>query len=291
MADQPRWPAGTPVRPDGGGPGGGRFRPVGRRGVGGWAEIVSGRLVRGWANDERSREELAQIAAGQWSWPGEELGGNTATTLRVDMPDGRSIVQKRFQGWFEEDFEDDPLAEAEGIFDEPYQTQQEDIDKARAEVVASLVAQAVGALVPPVVQHPEDPGTVFMGYIDGEAGLHLPGREDYWDELTNLDELDVTSPVGQEVVRRSRGMPAPAGPGPTGPVERATVGDLAERVLEGGWQYFFVVGEDDYEGVWVDVAKLVPNKFAPDRVFFYGLDGQYVDTRMADAELFIRRRL
>lgn len=169
MTDQPRWPAGTPVAPSGRGPGGGRFRDVGRPGTGGWVQVLSDRLSRGWANDERGLAELAALAQ-QYSdadpdvppgWEYEELlGGETAHTTRYDLPDGRSVIRKQFH--FEEmdpsDFDDE----------------DQDLEPpghARAEYVASRVAAVIGALVPPVVQSPYDPGTIWMGYIDGAAGV------------------------------------------------------------------------------------------------------------------------
>lgn len=214
MADQPRWPVGTPVAPSGKGPGGGRFRGIGTPGVGGWLQVVSGRITRGWSNDGAGRAELQRIVDEKdGEFAGEDISGNTGTTRRVELPDGRAIVAKRFH-WDENQDED------EGEFDDwEYESEEaraqheamranlraqptdEDLGRARAEVVASRVAEAIGALVPPVIPAGTPANAVWMGFVDGEAGLHLPGREDYYDELSDLDELDVTSSSGRDAWR------------------------------------------------------------------------------------------
>lgn len=196
MSDQPRWPAGTPVAPSGRGPGGGRYRSVGRPGVGGWVALLGARLSRGWANDEASRLELERIASDdvplvmvdedsdeeltEPGYPTIDIAGGAGLVLRVDLPDGRSVVLKDYGSGGGAEVEDQ---EAEGAWSAVL---------ARAEVVAAKVAQAVGALVPPVVRSPDNKSAVWMGYVDGRLGWHSRVLDDDDDDggLSYLDPYD-----------------------------------------------------------------------------------------------------
>ena len=205
MTDQPRWPRGAPDDERGHGQGG-RFAPVGTPGTGGWVAQVAGKLQRGWANDDQARAELATIAAGhpplyEGDVPAGQDGvpiqvltsGNEAEVWRVDLPDGRSVIIKSYDSgdFEEEEFEDweyeneQQRAEHEALRGQPSSV---DIARANAEVVAALIAGAIGAPVAPVVLDPKADSIVWMGLIDGDS--RLSGH----DWATH----DVTSPAGRD---------------------------------------------------------------------------------------------
>lgn len=132
-----RWPKGTPVEPDGHGPGGGRFRSPG-----GWAEAVSGAI--GKAVRYLSHAQVK----GHLGHPHEKFrpdaaGGQGAIEFR-QYRDGTKLVHKEFYGA-------NPATE---------------VDR---EVEASLIAHAIGVPTPAAVADYSDiyHPAVLMQYIEG----------------------------------------------------------------------------------------------------------------------------
>lgn len=133
-SEHPRHPRHTSV---GGEPVGGRFR---EQTGGGWAEQVADRLPALTTN-HLSRFELSRSVREPTEPVGPLNGGNVANTQLHRTADGRLVVRKQFA----------PI----------------EADKAQIEVLVGLVAEAVGAPYPPVVEDPRlSDEAIYMGYVD-----------------------------------------------------------------------------------------------------------------------------
>lgn len=163
--DHDRWPADAPDSR------GGQFRPAGGyavpripvipRKVAGpelWASTASDRLAprRRMGNDAEGREELRRLVENEEPEFSDEVhGGLSATTRRHTYADGTMVISKVYGAYPEE--------------------------SAKAEVDAALVAEAVGAPAPVVIDGGEGRvgmigawkgRRVWMTHITGDIGLH-----------------------------------------------------------------------------------------------------------------------
>jgi hypothetical protein len=151
VTDQPRWPEGTPIAPDGKGPGGGRFRDSVPEG---WALQTA--LVLGqkqpWKRISRGELSLA-VRRGTDAAAADKLhGGEMAQTQIFTYPDGQAVVKKTYG--------------------------RMDHDSVDSEYLVGLVSEAIGAPTPAVVRDPGgDPAVVWMQYVPGSlAASQLPRR-------------------------------------------------------------------------------------------------------------------
>lgn len=182
MTDQPRWPKGTPVGPSGHGPGGGRFRdddPADAAEAGaGWIDRVIRRLSTDWGRMDR--DEL-RIAIDQKLEPlGQLTGGQVAEVHLFAIGRGDFAVRKKFGP---SDTGRMSIADARATHDASTAV-------ARHEIAVGLVAEAIGAPYPPVIQDPNDETAVYMQYVRPKAtdkGLVIMPRDR--DALATDDAL------------------------------------------------------------------------------------------------------
>lgn len=145
MADQPRWPRGTPVAPSGQGPGGGRFRGSGGQPAG-WAErLAAAAAARGGFKLMTHEQVASYLGRTDYHVVGTS-GGYQSTVEFRRYSDGTRMAYKQTH-------------ETESKLLTPEYT-------ARAEAQASLVGQAIGAPVPAAVLDPDNPRSVLMEYIE-----------------------------------------------------------------------------------------------------------------------------
>lgn len=147
MTDQPRWPGGTPVRPDGHGPGGGRFRDGGAA----WAErlaaAAAARAASGPAGLMTHDQVESYLGRTDFEIVGS-AGGDQGHVEFRQYSDGTKLAHKIIQ-------------ETTGGVT-PRRA-------ARAEVETSIVAHAIGAPVPATVHDPDHFGGVLMQYVESRS--------------------------------------------------------------------------------------------------------------------------
>lgn len=183
MSDQPRWPRGTPVGPDGHGPGGGRYRmssgeagatlaalaqyrqqlPSHRRSD--WARAISARLDQPHRHTRglMSHEQVASyVDREDYRITGTTSGGMGEVQFRT-YSDGTRLVYKKLDSGNQ--------------------------SEADAEVETSVVARALGAPTPAVVQAPTQWGkAVLMEYVeDDAASMGVAARWNMVDRMIGSD--------------------------------------------------------------------------------------------------------
>lgn len=146
MSDQPRWPGGTPVRPDGHGPGGGRFRDGGAA----WAErlaaAAAARAASGPAGLMTHDQVFSYMDRDDYQVLGT-AGGDQGHVEFREYSDGTRLAYKVI---------------TEGVPNSAVITPEY---AARAEAKTSVVAHAIGAPVPATVVDPDNPAAILMEYI------------------------------------------------------------------------------------------------------------------------------